>query len=130
MSSLYKLGILVHMLFTSGAVLYFYDKLTFVYVDSFIGIVETAVFSAYRIKLDSYIAQHYSNTVSDFQVFRNSTFADATLIGLFIVWFATYFGGNDIAIWLFLGVNTMFMMWMIYNWSYIDNNIKKDLSKN
>ena len=124
MSFLYKLGIFVHVLFTSGAILFFYDKLWFVYVDSFVGIVETAVFSAYRIKLDSYIAHHHSDTVSKFQVFRNSTFADATLIGLFIVWIATYFGGNNIAIWLFLGVNSMFMMWMVYNWNFIDNNIK------
>ena len=126
MSDLYKLGIFVHFIFTAGAFLYFYDKLMFVYVDSFVGIIEVAVFSSYRIKLDSYLATYYSETVSKFQVFRNSTFADATLIGLFITWFATYYGSNGYAITIFLGTNIMFMLWMTYNWNFIDKNIRKD----
>ena len=126
MSDLYKLGIFVHLIFTAGAGLYFYDKLLFVYVDSFVGIIEVAIFSSYRIKLDSYLAKHYSNTVSKFQVFRNSSFADATLLGLFITWFATYYGNNGYAISIFLVTNVGFMIWMVLNWNFIDDNIRKD----
>ena len=123
MSSLYKLGIFVHLFFLMGSTLYFYDKLLFVYVDSFLGILETAIFSAYRIKLDVHLAEKYPNKVSNFQVFRNSTFADATLIGLISVWFITFYGGNDSAITTFIGFNILFTSWMMYNFNYIDKHL-------
>ena len=126
LSDLYKVGNISHVLFFSAGFLYFWDKLYFVYADSFFAILEIAIFSSYRIKLDTYLADNYANTVKDFHVFRNSIFADATLIGLFLVWITSYFSGNSLSVSVFIAYNMMFLTWLIYHWNYINNVLEKN----
>ena len=126
LSDLYKIGVISHFFFFGAGFIYFWDKLLFVYVDSFFAIFEVAIFSTYRIKLDAHLATNYASTVKDFQVFRNTTFADATLIGLGIVWFTSYFSGNSLSMIVFLIFNLGFMSWMVYSWNYIDRNLSKN----
>ena len=127
--NLYKLGIFAHLIFLLGALTYYYDKLLFVYVDSFIGIIEVAIFSAYSIKLDVYLTNNYPKDVKKFQVFKNSNYADATLIGLFIVWITSYIGGNDYSVLAFVIFNIGFTAWMFYNWNFFKEANDNYLSK-
>ena len=108
-----------------GSLTYFYDKLLFVYLDSFLGIAEAAIFSAYSIKLDVHMTDRHPSDVSKFKVFRNSLYADAILIGLSMVWASSLIGGNDASIMIFIFFNTFFLMWMFYNWNLIENAMQK-----
>ncbi len=127
--TLYKIGIFVHSLFLLGTCTYYYDKLLFVYIDSFTGIIEVAIFSAYSIKLDVYLTNNYPDDVKKFQVFKNSNYADATLVGLFIVWGTSYFGGNDYSVITFIFFNIGFTAWMFWNWSFFTEAKLKYLRK-
>ena len=88
-----------------------------------------AIFSSYSIKLNNYITDNYPAKMSEFQVFRNSILADATLIGLGIIWLTSAFSGNDLSIVVFLAYNFGFIIWMVYNWNFIDKVLAKNKVK-
>ena len=126
LSEIYKVGLVSHLFFFGTAFMYFYDKLLFVYLDSFFAIIEMAIFSAYSIKLTNYLSDNYPEKMSEFQVFRNSIIADATLIGLAIVWLTSTFNGNDLSIIVFLVFNFGFTIWMMYHWNFIRDILGKN----
>ena len=126
LSEIYKLGNFSHILFFSAGFIYYWNQLYFVYADSFFAIVEVAIFSSYTIKLNVYLADNYADTVGDFHVFRNSIFADGTLIGLFIVWMTSYFSGNTLSVTVFIGYNLIFLAWLLYNWNFIERVLEKN----
>ena len=115
---LYKSGIGVHLFFTLSALMYFVDPLSMVVLGSISGIIEVAIFSAYAIRLNTYLADNFAETMTQFGIIRNNTWANGNLIGLGISAFVTAFWGLGPMIILFLLFNASFSAWMIYNWNF------------
>ena len=91
-----------------------------IYGDMIAGIFDVTIFSAFSIMLTNYLTNNYPESMNEFQIIRNSIWADGILLGLVIVTMITYFYGNDIAIICFLIFNICFSAWLIYNWRFYD----------
>jgi len=121
LDTLYKLGIGVHLFLVISSVFYFWSPLLMIILVAISGIIETAVFSAFAINLNEYITRFYPRSMKEFQVRRNTSWADAGLIGLSI---ATVMGlccSIGWTIGLFVVYNSIFSAWMIYNWNFYRN---------
>ena len=127
LSKMYKISVFAHINFTLVAALYFINPLYMIYGDMIAAIFDVTVFSAFSIMLTNYLTNNYPENMSEFQIVRNSIWADGILLGLTAVTLITYFFGNDIAIICFLIFNICFSSWLIYNWKFYDNinNIKR-----
>jgi hypothetical protein len=125
---LFRMGIGVHLLLITVAVLYFYSPALMIWLESMLVIIEVAVFSSYSILLNNYIADYYPKSMQEFQVVRNSSWADGFLVGLFLVTGTTYFFSTGAGIIVFVGFNICFSLWMIYNWNFYEDieNLKED----
>ena len=121
LDSIYKLSCLAHINFTVVACLYFYDKNVMVYADMIAAILDVSVFSAFSIMLTNYLTDNFPENMSEFQIVRNSVWADGILIGLSLVTAITFFFGNDYAIIAFLIFNTSFSTWLVKNWNFYKN---------
>lgn len=100
-----------------------------IWLESMLVIIEVAVFSSYSILLNNYIADHYPKSMQEFQVVRNSSWADGFLVGLFIVTGTTYFFTTGTGIIVFAAFNIGFSIWMLSNWNFykdIKNLKEKD----
>ena len=128
LSQLYKFGIFVHFLFLLGGFLYFIDPLYFVIVDSFISILEMSILSSYSIKLDVYQAKNFPQDVEPFKIFRNTSIADATLLGLGTVALISYFFSIDVSILIFIIFNTVLSFYLFSNWNFYYTFFLKDNS--
>ena len=128
LSQLYKFGIFVHFLFLLGGFLYFIDPLYFVIVDSFISILEMSILSSYSIKLDVYQAKNFPQDVEPFKIFRNTSIADATLLGLGTVALISYFFSIDVSILIFIIFNTVLSFYLFSNWNFYNNFFIKENS--
>lgn len=117
-SFLYKLGVVLHVLFVLTALIYFINPLLMIIIDSILVIAEIAIFSAYGIVLNNHIADSYPETMGDFQIVRNSIWADGTLIGLSLSALITTFFGLSGMVISFVLFNAMFSIWMIKNWNF------------
>lgn len=120
LSSLYKLGIFMHLLLVLSSCVYFYSPMLMIWLDSLMVILVTMVFSAYSILLNNYITHNYPESINDFQVVRNSSWADGFLVGLIVITLITYFLSTSVGVAIFIGFNSMFSLWMIYNWKFFD----------
>jgi hypothetical protein len=89
-----------------------------VWIEGLLAIIEVAVFSAYSIALNNYLTHKFPNSMSDFQIVRNSSWADGYLIGLGLISLITYFGTIGTGIIVFIIFNTIFSMYLIYNWNF------------
>lgn len=118
LDSLYKLGILVHLIFTLSAVLYFFEEVYMVYVISAVTILEGMIFSAYSIKLNTYLAENHVVKMNDFQIKRNSIWADGTILGLSLSTGLTFFFDIKTALIVFLIYNVCYMIWMGINFNF------------
>jgi len=132
LDTIYKLGIGVHLFLIFSTLIYFWNPTIMIILVSISGIIEAAVFSAYAINLNEYITRYYPRTMKDFQIRRNTSYADATLIGLAV---ATVMGlccPVSWAVMLFVVYNTLFSVWMIQNWNfYLNPSLKgfKEISR-
>jgi len=124
MDKLYKMTVILHVFFTLSAGLYFWNPLIMIYADSIFGLIEVAVISAYSITLNNYIADKFPDSMSKFQIIRNSSWADGALIGLLITTVTLYFLPLGFTIGMFLVVNGTFTIWLVKNWNFYD---RKDL---
>lgn len=125
-STVYKLSVFAHINFTLVAAFYFWNPLYMIYADMIAAIIDISIFSAFSIMLNNYLTNHYPESMSEFQIVKNSVWADGILIGLFVVTIVTYFFGNSAAISLFLIFNILFSCWLIKNWSFYDKiNVDK-----
>ena len=115
---MYRLGVLTHILFVIVSVIYFISPVTMIILDSVISIFETAVFSSYSILLTNYLTEKYPKHMQEFQVVRNSTWADGFLIGLSISMIVSYFYGIEGVIISFTLYNSIFAGWLLYNWNF------------
>lgn len=121
LSKIYKLSVFAHINFTLVAALYFCNPLYMIYGDMIAAIVDVSIFSAFSIMLNNYLTNNYPESMNEFQIVRNSIWADGILLGLIVVTGVTYFFGNSVAIVLFLGFNIIFSSWLIWNWKFYDN---------
>lgn len=121
LSQVYKLSVFAHINFTLVAGLYFWNPLYMIYGDMIAAIIDVSIFSAFSIMLTNYLTNNYPESMKEFQIVRNSIWADGILLGLIVVTGVTYFFGNSVAIILFLVFNTCFSGWLIWNWKFYDN---------
>jgi hypothetical protein len=121
LDTLYKLGIGVHLLLIVSVLLYFWNPSVMIILESIIGIVEVAVFSAYTINLNDYISKYYPRSMKKFQVIRNASWADASLIGLGIATIMGLCCSIEWTIILFIIYNTLFSIYMVTNWNFYKN---------
>lgn len=121
LSKIYKLSIFAHINFTVVAALYFWNPLYMIYGDMIAAILDVSIFSAFSIMLNNYLTDNYPESMNEFQIVKNSIWADGILIGLFTVTTITYFFGNSVAIAVFLIFNVLFSSWLIWNWKFYDN---------
>lgn len=121
LSTMYKTSVFAHINFTLVASLYFWNPLYMIYGDMIAAIIDVSIFSAFSIMLTNYLTDNYPESMNEFQIVRNSIWADGILIGLSIVTTVTYFFGNSVAIILFIIFNACFSGWLIKNWKFYDN---------
>jgi len=121
LSKVYKLSIFAHINFTFIASLYFWNPLYMIYGDMIASIIDVSIFSAFSIMLNNYLTNNYPESMNEFQIVRNSIWADGILLGLFAVTTITYFFGNSVAIAVFLIFNIIFSAWLVWNWKFYDN---------
>ncbi len=120
-SQIYKLSVFAHVNFTFVAAFYFWNPLYMIYASMISAIIEVTIFSVFSIMLTNYLTNNYPESIGEFQIVRNSIWADGILIGLFTVTVVTYFFGNSVAIILFIIFNICFSAWLIWNWKFYDN---------
>ena len=121
LSTMYKISIFAHINFTLVAGLYFWNPLYMIYGDMIAAIIDVSIFSAFSIMLTNYLTNNYPESMNEFQIVRNSIWADGILVGLTTVTAITYFFGNSVAIILFIIFNICFSSWLIWNWKFYDN---------
>lgn len=121
LDSIYKISVIAHVNFTVVALFYFWNPLYMIYADMVAAIVDVTIFSAFSIMLTNYLTDNYPESMSEFQIIRNSVWADGILIGLTSVTLITFFFGNSYAIIAFLIFNTLFSAWLIKNWNFYKN---------
>lgn len=114
---LYKISIFTHLNFTLVATLYFWNPLLMIYADMITAIIDVSIFSAFNIKLNNYLTDNYPDSMSEFQIIKNSIYADGTLLGLSIVTVLSYLFGNSIVVIIFIVFNTIFSIYLIKNWN-------------
>ena len=117
-SELYKISIFAHLSFTLVAILYFWNPLYMIYADMITAILDVSIFSAFSIKLNNYLTNNYPDSMSEFQIVRNSIYADGILLGLSIVTILSYLFGNSIVVIIFVIFNTIFSVYLIKNWNF------------
>jgi len=120
-NTVYKLSVLEHINFKVVAAFYFWNPLYMIYADMIAAIIDVSIFSAFSIMLNNYLTNNYPESMGEFQIVRNSIWADGILLGLFTVTGLTYFFGNSVAIAAFLIFNVIFSGWLIRNWGFYDN---------
>lgn len=121
LEQLYRIGIFVHLIVISIAATYFINPLFMIYGDSIAMIIQVAIFSAYSIKLNNYITKYFPNDMSNFQIIRNSIWADGMILGLIFITIILYFTNKEIGISIFLIYNILYILWMLYNWNFFKN---------
>lgn len=121
---LYKISIFAHLSFTLVAALYFWNPLLMIYADMITAIIDVSIFSAFSIKLNNYLTDNYPDSMSEFQIIRNSIYADGILLGLSIVTVLSYLFGNSIVVIIFIVFNTIFSIYLIKNWNFYSEGEK------
>jgi len=122
MEDLYKMTVLLHVLYTISALLYFWSPIVMIYTDSIFALIETAIISAYSITLNNYIARKHPSTMSRFQIVRNNSWADGALIGLLISTLVLYILPLGYMLGIFLIFNITFSIWLVKNWNFYQKN--------
>ncbi len=121
---LYKISIFAHLSFTLVAALYFWNPLLMIYADMITAIIDVSIFSAFSIKLNNYLTDNFPDSMSEFQIIRNSIYADGILLGLSIVTVLSYLFGNSIVVIIFIVFNTIFSIYLIKNWNFYSEGEK------
>ena len=121
LDSIYKLSVFAHINFTLVAAFYFWNPLYMIYADMIAAIFDVTIFSAFSIMLTNYLTENYPESMSEFQIVRNSIWADGILLGLITVTLITFFFGNSVAIICFMIFNICFSAWLVWNWNFYKN---------
>lgn len=124
-SQLYKCGNIIHILYTFGVLLYWYNPLVMLIWDMTLALAIMGLFNSYGIKLTTYLSDNYPQTMNEFQIVRNSISADAFMIGLGLSTLIAYFGGIELSLIAFFIYNSLFTIHLFKNWNYFDKIIGK-----
>lgn len=119
-SQLYKAGNIIHIFYTLGVLLYWYNPLVMLIWDMVLALVIMGLFNSYSIKLNSYISDNFPTSMTEFQLVRNNLASDAFMIGLGLSTVIAYFGGVPASIMAFFIYNFFFTIHLIRNWNYFD----------
>ena len=119
-SQLYKAGNIIHIFYTLGVLLYWYNPLVMLIWDMVLALVIMGLFNSYSIKLNSYISDNFPTSMTEFQLVRNNLASDAFMIGLGLSTLIAYFGGVPASIMAFFIYNFFFTIHLIRNWNYFD----------
>jgi len=117
---LYKMTVILHLFYIFSASIYFFSPLIMVYADSMIAILEMAIIGAFSIALNNYLADEFPKSMSRFQIVRNSSWADGSLISLLITTVSLYFFPMYVIVIMFIIINSIFSIWLIKNWRFYD----------
>ena len=104
-SQLYKTGNIIHIFYTLGVLLYWYNPLVMLIWDMVLALVIMGLFNSYSIKLNSYITDNYPSSMTEFQIIRNNLGSDAFMIGFGASTIISYFGGVPASIMTFFIYN-------------------------
>jgi hypothetical protein len=115
---MFRLSIIIHLLFITISGIYFISPFYMVLADSVLGIIEVSLFSAFSISLNTYITDKHPEEMSNFQIVRNGSWADGFLFGLTVITLITYFFTIGAGVATFIGFNLMFSVWLITKWNF------------
>jgi len=115
---IYKLGLYINLLYFISTLLYFHNKYLMILLDSFISVIDFAIYSVYSIKLNVYLTEEHPKYMSSFQKVRNGVWADGMLIGLAVTTIISYFFGDDYIVFLFLIVFAYYVFVLVKNYNF------------
>lgn len=121
---LYKIGNILHLLGLVGTLIYFINVEVMIWVESIVVILDYAIYSSYSIALTNYLTKEHPYSMSEFQIVKNSSYADSSLIGLFITTLVTFYFTVGVAIGVYIVFSLLFLIWLFKNWN-IYNAIEK-----
>ena len=119
---MYRMSIFVHLGFILISGIYFISPFIMIVFDSFLGIIEVLLFSAFSISLNTYLTDEYPEHMNEFQITRNGIWADGYLIGLATISIVTYFFSLSTGVLVFIGFNLLFSAWLLLNWNFYKGN--------
>lgn len=117
LDSMYKMGIFIHLGFILISSIYFFNPVIMIWLDSTLAIIETALFSSYSIALNNYLTDNYPNDMKDFQIVRNSSWADSSMLGALLITGLTAIS-LGVGVISFIVYNTIFSLWLMKNWNF------------
>jgi len=117
LSEIYKLGTVLNIAFLCSTTIYFYNPKTMILLDSILSVIEFGIFSVYSIKLNEYITKYHPNSFKSFQKVRNATWADGTLLGLFITMVLSSFFNEKNIVMIALVIWTAYVIRLIWFWN-------------
>ena len=117
MDFMYKAGIWIHIGFIVISSMYFFNPMFMIWADSILVIIEVALFSSFSISLNNYLTDYYPKDMKDFQIVRNSSWADGAILGGFVITGLTAIS-LDIGVIAFILYNLLFSIWLIKNWNF------------
>jgi len=84
LSMIYKYYIITIILFLNTSFLYYISPKLMIWVDTFIGVINTIILQAYSMALTNYMSYFYPESFTKFQNVRNNIFTEGALIGLIL----------------------------------------------
>lgn len=123
LSTVYKSGVIVHFLYTFGALLIWVNPIIMVYWYISLSLLVMVVFNTYSLMLTSYLTDNFPETMTEFQLIRNAINADAFVIGLVISTLVSYFGGVYMTLLLFFCYNLLFVIRLSLSWNFFDKHL-------
>jgi len=124
---IYRTSAVFHLILLCTVSIYFWSPFVMILLSSVMSILEVTIFSAYSIKLNNYLTEHFPKDMNEFQIIRNSTWADGMLIGLSAVTLIVFIWSIKIGILFFLCFNLIFTFWLLWNWNFFKNIKEYDL---
>ena len=118
LDSIYKLSVISHLTLIFTTFTYFFNPIIMIWLESIVLIADVAIFSSYSIMLNNYLTKYTPNDMKSFQIVRNSSWADASLIGLFISTGFTMCCELDLIISFFIICNILMSIWFLKNWNF------------
>ena len=118
LSTIFKMLIILDVLLVVFGIIYFISPYVATWFLMFFGILEVVVYSTYTIMLNNYITENFPESMNNFQIIKNSIWADGALLGGTLISFATFFGGISVGVVIFTIIAFFTSSWLVYNWNF------------
>lgn len=116
---MYRGGVYTHIGFTIISAVYFLNPEIMIWGDSILYTIEIAIFSSYSIALNNYLTDHYPKDMKEFQIVRNSSWADGALLGGFLITGLTAIA-LEIGVIALVIYNLGYSIWLIKNYNFYE----------